>query len=82
VSLIISPWNYPFQLLIAPLVSAIAAGNCAMLKPSELSPATTSVLLKLINESFDKREIACFEGIITEDADLQKAAEKIVWGKL
>lgn len=130
VSLIIAPWNYPFQLLIAPLVSAIAAGNCAMLKPSELSPATTSVVLKLINDSFDPKEIACFEGgvevseallelpfdhifftgspkigkvimaaaarhlssvtlelggkspaIITEDADLQKAAEKIVWGK-
>ena len=38
VVLILSPWNYPFQLLIAPLVGAIAAGNCALLKPSELSP--------------------------------------------
>jgi len=62
VSLIISPWNYPFQLLIAPLVSAIAAGNCVMLKPSEWSPATSSILVKLINENFDSREIACFEG--------------------
>ncbi|MBB5437171.1 acyl-CoA reductase-like NAD-dependent aldehyde dehydrogenase [Pedobacter sp. AK017] len=42
--LIIAPWNYPFQLLMSPLISAIAAGNCAILKPSELSPATSSVI--------------------------------------
>lgn len=130
VSLIIAPWNYPFQLLITPLVSAIAAGNCAILKPSELSPATTSVVSKLINDNFNPKELACFEGgvevsealldlpfdhifftgspkvgklvmsaaakhlssvtlelggkspaIVTVDANLEKAAERIVWGK-
>lgn len=130
VSLIIAPWNYPFQLLIAPLISAIAAGNTAMLKPSELSSATAQLVTKLINNHFDSKEVACFEGdaslseallklpfdhifftgspkigkivmeaaakhlssvtlelggkspvIIAEDANLEKAAEKIVWGK-
>ena len=52
VSLIISPWNYPFQLLMAPLVSAIAAGNTAMLKPSELSSATAALVTQLINGHF------------------------------
>ena len=130
VSLIIAPWNYPFQLLIGPLVSAIAAGNCAILKPSELAPATSKLLERLINQNFDPSEIVCVEGdaaiarqllelpfdhifytgstqvgklvmaaaaqnlssvtlelggkspvIITETAQLEKAAEKIVWGK-
>lgn len=130
VSLIIAPWNYPFQLLIGPLVSAIAAGNCAMLKPSEYSVETSSLLFKLISENFEPFEIACFIGdvkvsealldlpfdhifftgspkvgklvmqaaarhlssvtlelggkspaIIAKDANLEKAAERIVWGK-
>lgn len=130
VSLIIAPWNYPFQLLIAPLVSAIAAGNTAILKPSELSSNTAQVVTKLINNHYESKEVACFEGdaslseellklpfdhifftgstrigkivmeaaskhlssvtlelggkspvIIAEDANLEKAAEKIVWGK-
>ncbi|SEQ79850.1 aldehyde dehydrogenase family protein [Pedobacter rhizosphaerae] len=62
VCLIIAPWNYPFQLLMSPLVSAIAAGNCAMLKPSELSPAVAGICSKLIAQTFDPKEIACFEG--------------------
>ncbi|MEJ2903993.1 aldehyde dehydrogenase family protein [Pedobacter panaciterrae] len=62
VCLIISPWNYPFQLLMAPLISAIAAGNCAILKPSELSPATSSVIARIIAECFEEQEICCFEG--------------------
>lgn len=60
--LIIAPWNYPFQLLMSPLISAIAAGNCAILKPSELSPATSSVIAALIRDCFDEREVCCFEG--------------------
>src|SRR5262245_29210026 len=44
VVLIIAPWNYPFQLLINPLVGAIAAGNCVVLKPSEFAPATEAVM--------------------------------------
>ncbi|WP_293310707.1 aldehyde dehydrogenase family protein [Pedobacter sp. UBA5917] len=62
VCLIIAPWNYPLQLMMSPLVSAIAAGNCAILKPSELSEATAGVISRLIAETFDPKEIACFEG--------------------
>ncbi|MCX6129938.1 MAG: aldehyde dehydrogenase [Proteobacteria bacterium] len=51
-SLLISPWNYPFQLCIAPLIGAIAAGNVAIIKPSELAPNTASILEVIINESF------------------------------
>lgn len=131
VCLIISPWNYPFQLTMSPLISAISAGNCCIVKPSELSPATSKVVLKLINEAFDEQEIACFMGdaeiatyllklpfdhifftgstaigkvvmeaaskhltsvtlelggksptIIDKEVNLEKAAEKIAWGKL
>src|SRR4051812_15951942 len=52
VTLIISPWNYPFQLAVAPLIGAIAAGNCAVLKPSELTPATSELLGKTISNTF------------------------------
>jgi len=45
--LIMSPWNYPFQLTIAPLIGAIAAGNCAMIKPSNYSPNTSKVIQKM-----------------------------------
>ncbi len=50
--LIIGPWNYPFQLLFAPLVGAIAAGNCAVLKSSEYAPATAAVIQAIIKETF------------------------------
>jgi len=131
VCLIIAPWNYPLQLIMSPLISAIAAGNCVILKPSELSAATAGIISKLISNTFDPKEIACFEGdaevstvllklpfdlifftgstaigkvvmeaaaknlssvtlelggkspaIVDETCDLQKAAEKIAWGKL
>lgn len=52
VVLIISPWNYPLQLLLMPLVGAIAAGNCVVLKPSEMAPATANVIKKIITEIF------------------------------
>jgi aldehyde dehydrogenase (NAD+) len=130
VSLIISPWNYPVSLTLSPLVSAIAAGCTAILKPSELTPHTSAALGKMIQETFDESEIALFEGdvsistalldlpfnhifftgspaigkivmraaanhltsvtlelggkspaFIDETADLQDAAEKLVWGK-
>ena len=61
VSLIISPWNYPFQLLMAPLIGSIAAGNCAMLKPSENSPNTTEVIIKIIEESFSEEFVSVVE---------------------
>jgi aldehyde dehydrogenase (NAD+) len=130
VALIMAPWNYPFQLLMSPLVSAIAAGNCVILKPSEVSSETSRIVAQMITENFDEQEIACFEGdaaiakelldlpfdhifftggtevgkvvmaaaakhltsvtlelggkspvIIDEDVNLEKAAEKIMWGK-
>ncbi|KAF0817834.1 MULTISPECIES: aldehyde dehydrogenase [unclassified Cytobacillus] len=62
VSLIIAPWNYPFQLAIAPLIGAIAAGNCAILKPSELTPQTSALLSKLISNHFPEEYIAAVEG--------------------
>ncbi len=62
VVLIISPWNYPFQLLIAPLVGAIAAGNCTILKPSEIAPHTSGLIAQLIPKYFDAQDIAVVEG--------------------
>jgi aldehyde dehydrogenase (NAD+) len=62
VVLIISPWNYPFQLLFTPLVGAIAAGNCVVLKPSEMAPATAAVMRKIIESVFDKNYILYVEG--------------------
>jgi aldehyde dehydrogenase (NAD+) len=60
--LIIGPWNYPFQLIMSPLMGAIAAGNCALLKPSELAPATSQVLAQLVRDTFDPAYIALVEG--------------------
>jgi aldehyde dehydrogenase (NAD+) len=60
--LILSPWNYPVQLLLAPVVGAIAAGNCMVLKPSELSPHASQVIADLVNETFHPRYISVFEG--------------------
>lgn len=62
VVLIISPWNYPLQLLFAPLVGAIAAGNCIVLKPSELAPATAAVMKKIIETCFSSEYIFYIEG--------------------
>jgi aldehyde dehydrogenase (NAD+) len=62
VVLVIAPWNYPFQLLINPLVGAIAAGNCVVLKPSEFAPATEGVMKKMIQAIFPKEYIFYVEG--------------------
>jgi len=62
VVLIIGPWNYPFQLLINPLIGAIAAGNCVVLKPSEFAPATDAVMKKIIEEIFPKEYILYAQG--------------------
>ncbi len=58
VVLIISPWNYPFQLLLAPLVGAIAAGNCVVLKSSEFAPATATLLHKIITGCFEPNYVS------------------------
>ncbi len=62
VSLIITPWNFPFMLSINPLVSAIAAGNCVILKPSELTPNCSAMLAEMISELFDPAEISVLQG--------------------
>jgi aldehyde dehydrogenase (NAD+) len=62
VALIIGPWNYPLQLLLSPLVGAIAAGNCAVLKPSELAPHTAAVLARMLRATFPEDYIAVVEG--------------------
>jgi acyl-CoA reductase-like NAD-dependent aldehyde dehydrogenase len=62
VVLIISAWNYPFHLAITPLVGAIAAGNCAVVKPSEIAPKTSQVLTELIGENFDPSYLTVVEG--------------------
>ncbi|MCH7402592.1 aldehyde dehydrogenase family protein [Belliella kenyensis] len=62
VSLIIAPWNYPFNLSIGPLVSAIAAGCTAIIKPSELTPHTSALVRRLVDEVFENQEVAVFEG--------------------
>jgi aldehyde dehydrogenase (NAD+) len=62
VVLIIGPWNYPFQLVIAPLIGAIAAGNCVICKPSELTEHTSALLAELIGTVFTDNEVAVVEG--------------------
>ncbi|MEL7532597.1 MAG: aldehyde dehydrogenase family protein, partial [Bacteroidota bacterium] len=61
-TLIISPWNYPFSLAIGPLISAISAGNVAMIKPSEMTPHTSAFIKKMVGDLFEEREVAVFEG--------------------
>jgi aldehyde dehydrogenase (NAD+) len=62
VVLIIAPWNYPFHLLVNPLVGAIAAGNCAVLKPSEFAPATEEVMGKMFAAVFPPEYISYIRG--------------------
>lgn len=75
VTLIIGPFNYPFQLVISPLIGAIAAGNCVMIKPSEYSTNTSKILEKIINEVYDEKYIKVLEPsrgkeLVTELLDL------------
>jgi len=76
VALIISPWNYPFQLAFAPLIGAIAAGNCAIIKPSELTPKTSELMAKMLNDIFPEEYISVLIGgveastaLLNEDVD-------------
>lgn len=131
VVLIIAPWNYPFNLVITPLISALAAGNCVILKPSELSTYSSKLIKEMFDTLFSENEVAVFEGqkdvsiallkkpfdhifftgstnvgkkvmeaasknlstitlelggksptIIDETANLNDAAQKIIWSKL
>jgi aldehyde dehydrogenase (NAD+) len=72
VVLILAPWNYPFQLLLSPLIAAVAAGNCAIVRPSEKVPHTSRVLAQIIRDAFDESEVAC----ITEDG-IETASELV-----
>jgi aldehyde dehydrogenase (NAD+) len=70
VSLVIGAWNYPYQLSLCPAISAIAAGNTVVLKPSELSAETSRIISKLINENFDSNFFKVVEGGIEETTNL------------
>ena len=66
---IVSPWNFPVSLALTPLATALAAGNCVMLKPSEMTPATTDLLASLLAETFDEEQVA----VVTGDAEVGRA---------
>ncbi len=70
VALIIAPWNYPFQLTMSPLAGAIAAGNCAILKPSEITPHTSAIIAKLVPQYMDPDCVAVVEGAVPETTAL------------
>jgi len=70
--LVIGPWNYPLQLVLAPAVAALAAGNCVVLKPSELAPATSTLIAEMIGGAFDPNVMAVVEGGIEPTQALLK----------
>jgi aldehyde dehydrogenase (NAD+) len=72
VVLIIAPWNFPVQLTFSPLVLAIAAGNTAILKPSELTPHASALMKKIIDEIFPEEEVALIEGSVETATHLLK----------
>ena len=73
--LLISPWNYPFLLTISPLIGAMSAGNCVLIKPSEHSVATSRVMEELINQNFDEGYIHVVQG----DAEITQEILKSRW---
>lgn len=74
-TLIITPWNYPFQLLMAPLIGAVSAGNTVVLKPSEYAESVSQVMLQIVNEAFTYDNVA----IITGDSDVSKELLDAKW---
>ena len=70
VVLIIAPWNYPFLLLISPLIGALAAGNCCVLKPSELAPATAAAVTRMMEETFPREYVTIVNGGVEESQAL------------
>lgn len=74
VVLIMSPWNYPFQLTLAPLAGAIAGGNCVIVKPSAYSSNTSAIIGKIILECFEEKYISVIEG--GRDANQELLKEK------
>ncbi len=78
-TLIMSPWNYPFQLTLCPLADSIAAGNCALVKPSAYAPATASLLKKLIGETFPSEYIAVVTGGRAENTALLEQKYEMIF---
>jgi len=70
VTLIIAPWNYPVQLVVLPLIGAIAAGNCALLKPSEMTPNVSAFLAKWLPQYLDRRAVQVVQGGVAETTAL------------
>lgn len=70
VVLVIGAWNYPFQLSLCPAIAALAAGNCCIIKPSELPANTMRVMAKMINENFDPSILHVVEGAVAETTSL------------
>ena len=70
VVLVITPWNYPFALAINPIAGALAAGNCVVVKPSEVSPATSALLARLLPKYLDKEAVVVVEGAVAETTEL------------
>ncbi|HYS54604.1 MAG TPA: aldehyde dehydrogenase family protein [Thermoanaerobaculia bacterium] len=78
VVLIISPWNFPINLTLGPLVSAIAAGNCAILKPSEMTPNASACMQRILRDLFEESEVAVIEGdALVAEALLKKKFDHI-----
>jgi acyl-CoA reductase-like NAD-dependent aldehyde dehydrogenase len=65
-ALVIAPWNYPFQLAVSPLIGALAAGNCAVVKPSEAAPHISRLIAEMIGNAFDPSYLASVEGGVEE----------------
>ncbi|PRP66594.1 aldehyde dehydrogenase [Nonlabens agnitus] len=74
-TLIISPWNYPFQLALAPLIGAIAAGNTVVLKPSEFSSATSDLLKRICEESFESGHV----NVVLGDGEIAQELTSLSW---
>ena len=70
VTLVMSPWNYPFMLAMEPLAGAIAAGNCCVVKPSAYAPATSAVIAAIVKECFPEGYVAVIEGGRQENQEL------------
>lgn len=78
-ALIIGPWNYPFGLVLSPLVSALAAGNSAIIKPSEYAPASSATLASLCQDAFDPADVACLTGGVETARQAIAAGPNIVF---
>ena len=70
VALVMSPWNYPFMLTVEPLIGAVAAGNCCVVKPSAYSPATSRIVAEIVAEAFERGHVDAVLGGRAENAEL------------